>query len=68
MIVGECPYECGGGHCVPLSQPISFTKHECETCGKTFWIKHSRIEPEAYTDEDFNKDFYIDDNGRVKEK
>ena len=53
MIFGGCPY-CDG----PVSTPcadvyLAFSKEVCPACGKTYWLKHSRWEPEAMTLDDF---------------
>lgn len=49
MIFGECP------HCdKPVSTPIGpapcFSKERCHHCQKDYWLKHSRLNPEAYTE------------------
>jgi len=55
MIFGECPYEdCDGSHAIPLASDAelpAFSKETCETCGRIFWLKHSRIDPVAYTED-----------------
>ena len=51
MIIGSCP------HCdAPTMTPIAplplpcFSKEVCEHCKKEYWLKHSRIDPIAYTE------------------
>ena len=43
-------------------------KHKCEKCGKTIWIVHSNIDPVSYTDEDFKKEYSIDEKTKVLTK
>lgn len=38
-----------------------FQKIKTECCGKTIWLKHSRVDPTAWTDEDFRKEYDVDD-------
>lgn len=33
----------------PVKLPC-FSKEICESCGKEYWLKHSRVNPEAYTE------------------
>ena len=61
MIIGECPY-CGHhmwNRCA--DQTPVFEKINCEECGDIVWLLHSRIFPEAYTDEDFNNEYDVDE-------
>ena len=60
--MGGCPY-CDK----PMFNPIAglplpkFQKITTECCSKTVWLYHSRIDPKAYTDEDFKKEYTIDE-------
>lgn len=56
MIFGDCPY-CGESVTNCLAEGVSlpiFTKERCERCKNEYWLKHSRIDPEAYKLEDLN--------------
>jgi hypothetical protein len=62
MIIGPCPYECGESHMIPCAPKCpAFSKETCEGCGKQYWLKHSRIAPEAYTLEEFAEKYAVDD-------
>jgi hypothetical protein len=63
MIIGECPYDdCDGSHMIAIApQCPALSKHECETCGKEFWMYHSRIDPAAYTLKGFEETFWINE-------
>ncbi len=71
MIFGDCPYEgCSGTHAlgVPDRTP-AFAKNTCEDCGREYWLYYSRLNPEAYTIEDFENKFEIDEENRsIKER
>jgi len=72
MIIGECPCcdatmwnACAG------KTPV-FEKIVCEECGGVVWLYHSRIDPMAYTEADFLKEYSINESDksikrRVKE-
>lgn len=61
MIIGSCPYrDCEFIHLIPFSGPDRFTQEECEECGRPFWLRHSRLDPQAYTPEEFEAEFKID--------
>lgn len=61
MIFGDCPYDgCSGFHAIPCLAP-GWTKEKCETCGREFWLRHSRIDPEAYTLEGFAQKYAVDE-------
>ncbi|UOF76909.1 hypothetical protein [Bacteriophage sp.] len=66
MIYGDCPY-CDA----PMDNPIvdgplpCFQKLESECCGNVVWLKHSRIDPEAFTEEGFAKEYVIDHKAKT---
>jgi len=66
MIFGDCPYDdCNA----PVSTACAdkcpaFSKETCETCGREYWLKHSRIDPVAYTLKDFAEEYEIDEENR----
>lgn len=67
MIIGECPYDgCSGFHMVPIApNPPQFSKETCEECHREYWLRHSRIDPAAYTLEQFEAEFFIDEEKKV---
>ena len=69
MIIGECPYEdCEGVSHIPCAErcPV-FSREACESCGRTFWLLHSRVDPKAYTEQGFHEEYEVDfGTGRVK--
>lgn len=70
MIFGECPYnDCDEPICIACADRCpAYQRIVCKKCGRVFWEKHSRINPEAFTEEDFNKKYKIDEETReVKE-
>lgn len=71
MIFGYCPYpDCDHAHAIPLLEGRVHERLKCDKCGRVYWLLHSRIEPQAWTDEDFRRLHEVDDLGkrvRVKE-
>jgi hypothetical protein len=59
VIIGECPYcrEIETAACAP--QCPAFSRETCESCGKQYWLYHSRLTPNRYSDEDFNRLFTV---------
>ena len=49
MIFGECPH-CDGFVINPIGPAPCWSKNTCEHCGKEYWLKHSRLDPEAFTE------------------
>lgn len=62
MIIGPCPYsDCDELHMVPIGpRPPMMSRERCEGCGRTYWLRHSRIEPDALTEEEFATGFDVD--------
>ena len=60
MQIGNCPY-CGHGDCwgTPKQTP-AWRKVTCEECDKEFWLELSRVDPKAWTVEDFEAQYDID--------
>jgi len=48
MIIGECPYcdELIINACAEKTP--CFSKEICRSCRKEYWLRHSRVDPEAY--------------------
>ena len=48
MIFGECPY-CDEMISTPIADTCpAMSKETCDSCGKQYWLKHSRLNPVAY--------------------
>ena len=64
MIIGDCPYpDCDEYMHNPIAdgELPQFQKLLCGKCNRTIWLYHSRFGPMAYTEEDFNKEFEVDE-------
>ena len=63
MILGSCPYEdCDEPLMLPIADVCpAFQKHTCEGCKRVIWTKHSRIDPESYTEEGFTEVYEVDE-------
>ncbi len=64
MITGECPY-CDRviTNAMPDKSP-AFLKGVCPNCKKDYWLKASRIQSTAYTEEEFFRNYEIDEKTR----
>jgi hypothetical protein len=62
MIFGDCPYnDCDELQMVPCAEKTPcFSKETCEGCGREYWQKHSRIDPESYTLQEFEEKYIMD--------
>jgi len=49
MIMGECPH-CNSSTWTPIGPAPCYSEEKCESCGKTYWLLHSRIDPVAYAE------------------
>jgi hypothetical protein len=64
MQMGECPYDdCNDFQMrilpdVPLPM---MSKEKCPGCGRTIWIKYSRVDPLAFTEAQFAECYDIDE-------
>lgn len=70
MNLGDCPYcdDFIGFLKVPDKCP-AYAIVQCESCGKDIWYRFSRINPMAWTIEDFEKEFIIEkENRRITER
>jgi hypothetical protein len=71
MITGDCPY-CEAPMWNPLARDRElpcFQRLISECCGKVVWLLHSRIYPEAMTEEVFLERYEWDEEKKdVKEK
>ncbi len=64
MQIGGCPYEdCDDFQMRILpDKPLPiFSKETCPGCGRTIWLYYSRVDPKAYTEADFAKDWQVDE-------
>lgn len=62
MNLGDCPYEdCDGflSFELPERTPV-YAIVECETCNRSLWYKFSRVDPIAWTIEDFEAEHIVD--------
>jgi hypothetical protein len=70
MIFGECPYDdCDEYLMIPIADhcPV-FQKINCPKCGRIIWEYHSRIEPEAFTEKEFNEKYEIEEETKTIKK
>lgn len=70
MNFGDCPYqECKGfiSVAVPEKTP-AFTKITCDECGRELWYRCSRIEPQAFTLDEFAAAYEVDEEKRTIKK
>jgi hypothetical protein len=68
MNIGECPYDdCDDVQAreIPDAPLPAFSKEECPGCGREIWMKYSRIDPEAFTPEQFAADWVVDHETKV---
>jgi hypothetical protein len=65
MQFGDCPY-CKHSDCweTPDTTP-AWRLWTCEECGKAFWLELSRVDPKAWTVEDFGAQYVIDHEART---
>lgn len=71
MIIGDCPYpDCQGRRMIPCARECpTFSKETCETCGRGFWLRHSRVDPKAHTEQDFHEEYEVDyEIGRITKR
>ena len=66
MNMGDCPYEdCDGLICEPVPDHTpAYALFACETCGRDVWYKFSRVDPESWTREEFERLHTIDEATR----
>lgn len=69
-IIGSCPY-CNESHMINLPDEMNesievqlpiFQKAESDCCNRIIWIYYSRINPEVYTEEEFNEKYRVDED------
>ena len=68
MIVGSCPYDCGGHLWLSIAEAPAIQRHDCDECGRTIWTYHSRLNPWSMTDEDFRAEYDVDDESKSVRK
>ena len=65
MIIGECPYNnCNEPLMIGVedgAQLPAFYPHYCEGCKRKIWTKMTRIDPASWTEEDFLRDFNVNE-------
>ena len=71
MIIGDYPC-CDKELLIPIPDGVklpAFSKEQCPYCGATVWHYISRVAPESYTDEQFLKEWTVDENTKqIKRK
>jgi len=69
MTLGDCPYcdDFLGLLSIPDEGKLPiYSQINCPSCERLIWYKFSRIDPMAWTIEDFEKEFKIDyDNRKI---
>lgn len=63
MNFGDCPYDdCSGRFFEPIpDRTPAWALLTCDTCARPVWYKFSRFDPEAYTLDDFNAEYIVDE-------
>lgn len=66
MIVGECPYEDCDEQLMTAFTHLNLElpklcKITCDKCNREHWIKLTRIDPQRWTLEDFDKLYFVDE-------
>ena len=67
MITGECPY-CRETVCNAIPEDVDLPcigEIPCEHCGEKYWLKFSRFEPKAYTQDSFNEEYNLSNLERI---
>jgi len=67
---GDCPYDdCKGTLCmaVPERTP-AYVLTECDTCKRKVWYRLSCLDPEAWTQADFEAEHEIDNEAHTIKK
>lgn len=64
MIIGGCPY-CDASQMNPYAGPGKMEKIECDACHKFYWLRHSNIDPQAFTAEDFAERFELNESTKT---
>lgn len=56
VIFGECPY-CDSAVANHLAEGVALpvvSRETCEDCGRDYWLRHSRLDPEALPIDDWS--------------
>lgn len=62
MIIGECPYCNVTMHNFLFDGPLpKFQKLTAECCGNVVWLRHSRVNPQAYSEVGFAKEHEVNE-------
>lgn len=68
MIFGECP-NCDEPVCNSFAGAGQMQRIVCDACHKPYWLKHSRLDPEAFTEADFAEQYEVDEATKtIKDK
>lgn len=67
MILGACPY-CNADFMIPTGRTGAYERRICDSCNKTSWLYHSRVDPHSYTDEDFKKLYDVNEETKTIRK
>ena len=64
MIITDCPYEdCNETDLISLypGDLPKFQKRTCDKCGRRIWTIHSRLNPQSFTEQQFNELYILDE-------
>lgn len=68
MIFGDCP-NCDEPVCNAFAGAGQMQRIICEACHKPYWLKHSRLDPEAFTEADFAERYEVNEATKtIKDK
>jgi len=64
MQIGSCPHDdCDDQRMriLPDKKLPLLSRETCPGCGRTIWVYYSRVDPKAYTQEQFEQEFVYDE-------
>lgn len=68
MLIGECPY-CDKPTMTPVADSTPCYSYEaCDSCGKEYVLRHSRIDSWSTRKEDFFKEHEFNKHGYIVKK
>ncbi len=69
MILGSYPC-CGAALSIglPDGRLPQMMKEECPECGEIVWHKLARLDPQSWTEEDFLKEYDVDEETKATTK
>ena len=62
---GECPYADCDDYQLRLLPDVAlpkFSKEKCPGCNRMIWLFYSRVEPQAFTPEEFEREYILDED------